>query len=117
MLIKGELGFVELLIKNRKDVNTEKLQEIKEQLIRGDKYEMMWLDLDKVVKGKIEFHTPPPKFRGYRGGILKYYMAKIKEKYFPAPRVKYTPFIEGFTKGVELSMRLNALSAKMKELI
>ena len=109
MLIKGELEFIKKvrsLGTNSVELHVvqDKFKEVEEQLIRGEKFEEMWLDLEKITNGKVEFATPPPEFRGYRGGILKYYMMKIKEKYFPAPRVTFTPFTEGYAQGYKAGL-------------
>ena len=105
MLIKGELKFIEILVRV-KEINQEKLQEVKEQLIRGDKYEMMWRDLDKYVNGKVDIKIPD-EYRGYKGGILKYLMIKTKEKYF---KPEFTSnFIKGVEKGIELGLKFKVI--------
>jgi len=107
------IEFLEHMI-NKKDSEWEirVYGELLEVIKRGEKFEAMWLDLEKIINGTVEYATPPPEFRGYRGGILKYYMMLIEEKHFPAPKVEYTPFIGGFYDGYQLGLDITEARRK-----
>ncbi|TET08486.1 MAG: hypothetical protein E3J83_03305 [Candidatus Atribacteria bacterium] len=101
MLIKGELRFIEIL-GMIPQINREKLQDVKEQLIRGDKYEMMWLEIVKYLNSICgNFHIAEI----------------IKKKYFPALRFEHRSFVDGFKEGIELGMCYKDLCLKVKELL
>jgi len=95
MLIKGELRFIKRL-KELERYNIDSLDDIEEQLIRGEKFEEMWRELKLY-------------------GIEKLIIERVKyleQKYFPAPRVKFTPFTEGFAQGYKAG--LDFLEAQRK---
>jgi len=108
MLIKDELRFIKKL-KELEKYNIDSLDDVERQLIRGDKFEMMWLDLEKIVN-KL---NPPDEFRGYGfEKVSMFALDVIKRKYFPAPRVKFTPFTEGYAQGYKAG--LDFLEARRK---
>lgn len=115
MLIHGELRFMKILksLKVVDEKGTEHpillsaLEEIEEQLIRGDKYEHIVRDLEAVYKCQQKI-VIPDEYRGYQGGTLKYLLEKVKEKYFPKP--KTASFMEGVEKGYELGLKIRKLN-------
>ena len=115
MLIKGELRFIEIL-ERVKEINSGKLKEVKEQLIRGDKFEMIYRDLVKFNNQDNTNFVLPGEYRGYQGGVLRYLLKSLHDKYFSAPRVKYTPFVDGMIKGIELGIWLRKLDSKVKDI-
>ena len=116
MLIKGELRFIEILGRV-KEINSGKLEEVKEQLIRGDKFEMIYRDLVKFNNQDNTNFILPNEYRGYQGGVLRYLLKVLHDKYFPVPRTEHTPFTKGFKEGMELGKRLGELNSKVQGLI
>ena len=116
MLIKGELRFIEIL-KRVREINQEKLREVEEQLIRGDRYEMIYKELVKFNNQDNTGFVLPDEYRGYQGGILRFLLETLHEKYFPTPRTKYTPLEEAFKEGVEFGRRLGALDSKVQDIM
>jgi hypothetical protein len=98
MLIKGELRFIEIL-RNMGQFNPDRLDEIKEALLRGEKYEQMWGEFKKWVgadrlcplsekmKRDKEIHT-----------IMEGY---FEQKYFPKPKEKLIELMEELDKQVK----------------
>jgi len=126
MLIKGELRFIKMLktlkvYDNQHNLvllNQEALQEIEEQLIRGDKFEQMFLDLESVINCQKDIYIPE-EYREYHGGTLKYLIKTVKKRHFPIKpldSVMYTEFMKGFEKGVELAERMVQVRKQMKEM-
>jgi hypothetical protein len=68
MLIKGELRFIEIL-REMERFNPDKLDGIEEALLRGERYEEMWGDIERLFSAHAESN-------------LKH----IKQKYFPKPK-------------------------------
>ena len=107
MLIKGELRFIDILKEDGR-YNLGKLEEVREQLIRGDKFEKMWMDLETGIiweSSRLEF-------------MIKSTMSMLKLKYFldRPDNKKDTAFIKGFKEGVELAERIVQARKIMKEM-
>ena len=110
MLIKGELRYIQIL-KDRGTCIDDRLDEIEEQLIRGDKFEQMWEKLEKEW-GRITTYyrgrLPNGRYTGHDESI-KEIMDRVKQKYFPKPTKKIiTIEIEGETEDIsKFESRLN----------
>ena len=122
MLIKGEWEFVRKIGKlgiSQKQLSEvqEKLKEVEEQLKRGDKYEMIYRDLVKFNNSDNTNFVLPGEYRGYQGGVLRYLLKTLHEKYFGKPKKPSKSFSEGFKEGVELGLQFKALDMKFKDIL
>ena len=116
MLIKGELEFIKKV--GRLGINEmqlalpivqEKLKEVEEQLIRGDKYETMW----KTFQMQQGYCFHKDNYRKHYS--LTQLMYDFEQKYFGKPKQSVENLMGSFLKGVELSMRHIQLQKEMKE--
>ena len=103
MLIKGELRYIQIL-KDRGTCIDSRLDEIKEQLLRGDKFEQMW---ERVMDYVFYDNKGMSIIPSYGMDEVAKRLNKLKQKYFPKPIKKTITFTIEASTANQLGTAIN----------